>query len=282
MTSSSVATAVSADGIAVRYEVRGRGAPTLVFVHGWSCDRRYWNAQMDYFTDRHQVVAVDLAGHGESGLGRKAWTMPCFGADVVAVVKQLGLRRVLLIGHSMGGDVIVEAALRLPGRVSGLVWVDTYNSLGQTESDDRIEEFIAPFHADFVTCTRDFVTRLFRPGSDPELVEWVAADMSSAPPDVALDAIKYALANEPAAVAGLRAAAVPVTAINPDYRPTDVETLERHGVNVVLISGVGHFLMMEHPASFNRVLGETIERLEPEPATEHHARYGVQSRRSRP
>ena len=72
MTSSSVATAVSADGIAVRYEVRGRGAPALVFVHGWSCDRRYWNAQMDYFADRHQVVAVDLAGHGESGLGRTA------------------------------------------------------------------------------------------------------------------------------------------------------------------------------------------------------------------
>jgi hypothetical protein len=53
-------------------------------------------------------------------------------------------------------------------------------------------------------------------------------------------------------------------------------------VRVVLISGVGHFLMMENPASFNRVLGETIERLEAVPATEHHARYGVQSRRSRP
>jgi pimeloyl-ACP methyl ester carboxylesterase len=264
MTSTSVATALSTDGISVRYEVRGRGALALVFVHGWSCDRRYWNAQMDYFADRHQVVAVDLAGHGESGLGRKAWTMPCFGADVVAVVKQLGLRRMLLIGHSMGGDVIVEAALRLRGRVTGLVWVDTYNSLDETESDDRIEEFIAPFRADFVTSTRDFVTRMFLPGSDPDLVEWVAADMSSAPPEAALDAIKYAVANEPAAVAGLRDAAVPVTAINPDYRQTDVESMKRHGVRVVLMSGVGHFLMMEDPASFNRVLAQTIECLEAE------------------
>lgn len=264
-----MATAVSTDGIPVRYEVRGSGAPALVFVHGWSCDRRYWNAQMDYFADRHQVVAVDLAGHGESGLGRKAWTMPCFGADVVAVVKQLGLRRMLLIGHSMGGDVIVEAALRLPGRVTGLVWVDTYNSVGETEPDDRIEEFIAPFRADFVTCTRDFVTRMFLPGSDPQLVERVAADMSSAPPEVALDAIKYAVANEPAALAGLRDAAIPVTAINPDYRPTNVESLERHGVKVVLMSGVGHFLMMEDPASFNRVLADTIERLETEKHQSH-------------
>jgi pimeloyl-ACP methyl ester carboxylesterase len=264
MASFSVATAVSTDGIPVCYEVRGDGAPALVFVHGWSCDRRYWSAQVDYFADRHQVVAVDLAGHGDSGVGRKAWMMPCFGADIVAVVKPLGLRRMLLIGHSMGGDVIVEAALRLPGRVTGLVWVDTYSSLGETESDDQIEEFIAPFRADFVTCTRDFVTQMFPPGSDPELVEWIAADMSSAPPEVALDAIKYAVANEPAAVAGLRDAAVPVTAINPDYEPTDVESLERHGVKVVLVSGVGHFLMMEDPTSFNRVLGETIEHLEAE------------------
>jgi pimeloyl-ACP methyl ester carboxylesterase len=253
---------VSTDGIAVRYEVRGDGASALVFVHGWSCDRRYWHAQMDYFADRYKVVAVDLAGHGESGVGRKAWTMPCFGADVVAVVKQLGLRKMVLIGHSMGGDVIVEAALRLPGRVTGLVWVDTYRSLGEAESDDGIEEFIAAFRADFVTSTRDFVTRMFLPGSDPRLVEWVATDMSSAPPEVALGAIRYAVANEPAAVAGLRDAAVPVVAINPDYRSTDVESFERHGVKVVQISGVGHFPMMEDPASFNRILGETIERFE--------------------
>lgn len=149
------------------------------------------------------------------------------GADVVAVVTQLGLRRMLLVGHSMGGDVIVEAALRLLGRVTGLVWVDTYSSLGETETDDRIEEFIAPFRADFVTCTRDLVTRMFRPGSDPELVEWVATDMSSAPPEVALDAIKYAVANEPAAIAGPRYVAVPVVGINPDYRPPDQKATRR-------------------------------------------------------
>jgi pimeloyl-ACP methyl ester carboxylesterase len=74
----------SADGRPVHYEVHGNGAPPLVFVHGWSCDRTYRNGQVGYFADRHQVVAVDLAGHGESGLGRPAWTMPEFGNDVVA------------------------------------------------------------------------------------------------------------------------------------------------------------------------------------------------------
>src|SRR3954451_743382 len=102
-----MATAWSADDIPLHYEVHGGGAPALVFVHGWSCDTTYWRGQIGYFADRYQVVTVDLAGHGSSGLGRRAWTMPAFGADVAAVMATLGFPEMVLIGHSMGGDVIV-------------------------------------------------------------------------------------------------------------------------------------------------------------------------------
>jgi pimeloyl-ACP methyl ester carboxylesterase len=50
-----------------------------------------------------------------------------------------------------------------------------------------------------------------------------------------------------------------VFAINPDYRPTDIEALRKHGVATVLMPGVGHFPMMEDPVTFNRLLGEVIE-----------------------
>ena len=249
----------SADGVQVHYEVHGNGAPALVFVHGWSCDRGYWRGQVGHFADRYQVVTIDLAGHGESGLGRQSWTMPAFGADVAAVVEQLGLRETVLVGHSMGGDVIVEATLRLPDRVAGLVWVDTYRTLDETDSAGPPENFFTPFREDFVTATRDFVRRMFTPGSDAELAEWVAADMSAAPPEVALDAMRHALTAEHGTIAALRDVTAPVVAINPDWRPTDVDALARHGVRAVLVSGVGHFVMMEDPAAFNRVLGETID-----------------------
>ena len=133
----------SADGIPVHFEVEGAGEPALVFVHGWSCDRTYWSAQIDHFAATHEVVAVDLAGHGESGGGRREWTMPAFGGDVVAVIEKLGLREVVLIGHSMGGDVIVEVALALPERIAGLVWVDVYRTLGGVDTPEEIEEFVA-------------------------------------------------------------------------------------------------------------------------------------------
>ncbi len=248
----------SSDGVPVCFEVHGAGTPALVFVHGWSCDRSYWRGQLDYFAGRHQVVAIDLAGHGESGSGRQAWTMSAFGGDVVAVVEELALGEMVLVGHSMGGDAIVEAALRLPGRVAGLVWVDVYNTLGETSTREENEEFVAPFREDFVTHTRGFVRKMFVPGADPDLVEWVAADMSSAPAEVALGAMEHSINNDGPILAELQALTAPIVEINPDYQPTDIEALQRYGVETVLMPGVGHFLMMENPDAFNRLLAESI------------------------
>ena len=250
--------AVSADGLAIHYDVHGNGSPSLVFVHGWSCDRTYWGGQVDYFAERHQVVTIDLAGHGESDTGRESWTMPAFGGDVVAVMERLGLRSTVLIGHSMGGDVIVEAALRLPGRVAGLVWADTYNTLGDPITDDELKAFAAPFREDFVPATRALVRNMFLASSDPELVERVVNDMSSAPPDIAVDALEHAVGNSGPILAALSQLTMPVVAINPGDRPTDVEALRRHGVRAVLMPGVVHFLMMEDPETFNRLLEEAI------------------------
>ena len=109
----------SADGTSISYEVYGAGEPTLVFVHGWSCDARYWRAQVPHFSRKHRVVVLDLAGHGHSGSSRTRYTMGSFGEDVRAVTQASGGSRVILIGHSMGGTVIVEAARLMPDRVIG-------------------------------------------------------------------------------------------------------------------------------------------------------------------
>ena len=259
-TRSTADTVTSADGIRVVYEAHGEGTPALVFVHGWSCDRSYWAGQLHPFSRQFRVVAVDLAGHGESGLGREAWTMGAFGGDVAAVVDKLGLERMILIGHSMGGDVIVEAARRLPGRVAGLVWVDTYKQLGTPRTAEQRQAMLAPFRANFVKTTRAFVQGMFPPTADRSLVERVAADMSVAPPAVALGAIESAMSFDREIPPALQELNLPVVAINPDYQPTDTASMERHRVEVVVMSGVGHFLMMEDPERFNRLLRTTIDK----------------------
>ena len=248
----------SSDGIPLSFEVHGSGTPAPVFVHGWSCDRRYWRGQLAAFADRHQVVAVDLAGHGESGGGRQRWTMAAFGDDVAAVVRHLGLGEVVLIGHSMGGDVVVETALRLGGQVLGVVWADTYDTLGDPPTREELEEFVGPFREDFVAAARAFVRRISGP-APADLVEWVAADMSAAPPEAAIEVMEHAVGNEPAVLAALPKLTAPVVAINAGHRPTDSEALRRHGVQAVVMPGVGHFLMLEDPGSFNRLLGAVVD-----------------------
>jgi pimeloyl-ACP methyl ester carboxylesterase len=251
----------SPDGIPIAYEVVGDGSPTIVFVHGWSCDRSYWRHQMNAFPDR-TVVAVDLAGHGDSGSGRSSWTMPGFGSDVVAVVDQLGRDDLVLVGHSMGGDVILEAALLLESRVKGLVWIDTYRSLGEPPDPAAFEAFLAPFRLDFPGQTKAFVRGLFAPSVDPALVEWAASDMAAAPPAIAIDAMSHAMTNEEAAIRALSRLSAPVTAVNPDYRPTDQQSLRRHRVTPLILTNVSHFLMLEDPAQFNRALAAIVARLD--------------------
>jgi pimeloyl-ACP methyl ester carboxylesterase len=145
--------------------------------------------------------------------------------------------------------------------VAGLIWVDTYKQLGAGRSPEQVEALVARLRADFPDSTRAFVRGMFLPSSDRALVERVAADMSSAPPEVALGAVENALSYSREMPRALQELKLPVIAINPDNAPTDVASMERNGVEVVVMPGLGHFPMMEDPERFNRVLAAAIEKL---------------------
>ena len=134
-----MAKAMSPSGVSIAYDVHGKGNPALVFVHGWSCDRGYWKGQLQPFSKRYTVLGVDLGGHGLSGDQRSSWTIQEFGSDVATVVEAARLDQVVLIGHSMGGDVIVEAARLLKNRVLGLIWVDVYKKLEPSRSPEKVK-----------------------------------------------------------------------------------------------------------------------------------------------
>jgi pimeloyl-ACP methyl ester carboxylesterase len=251
--------AIAPDGVPIHFQVQGAGAPALVFVHGWCCNRGYWEEQLGHFARQYQVVAVDLAGHGESGLQRDAWTMPAFGGDVAAVVEKLELDQVVLIGHSMGGPVIVEAARRIPHRVTGLVGVDTWRTLGYIHSEQEIANLLAPFRANFPETAAGYVRQMFIPSSDPALAERIVSQMAAAPPAVAIGAMEANRRNDQNLMAGLRELKAPVIAINSDYRPCNVAAAEELGIKLAFMSGVGHFVMMEDAGTFNRLLADAIE-----------------------
>jgi pimeloyl-ACP methyl ester carboxylesterase len=257
----------SRDGVEiahVTHACRGPGGgPTVALVHGWLGNRSYWDSQVGPLTERYDVIALDLGGHGESGLGRSDWDLEAFGDDVVAVVRAVDPERVVLVGHSMGGDAVTFAARELGSRVAAVVWVDAFRSLGHEKpaSPQAVEAFVAPFREDFDRAIDEFVGRLLPAGVDPALRERVAVDMKAAHREVALGSIGYALNREPAILAALRQVEAPVVALNPGDGSTDAESLRRHGVEPVLLDGVGHFPMLEDPVMLSQVLTTTLASL---------------------
>lgn len=255
-------TAKGADGVAIHYDRAGQGKPALVFVHGWSCDRSFWSNQFDAFAGQYTVVRIDLAGHGDSGTDRDDFSIKSFGADVASVVVAEELYDVVLIGHSMGGSVVVDAARRLGDRVSLVVAVDALQETGlKPMSKKESEKLWSPFREDFRTLTSGFVrAELFLPSSPPDLVNQVATDMASADPVIALKAGNGLTTwNHKKGIKAIRN--TPLVLINSDYRPTDRDAItDLHpGARVSIVSGTGHFPMMEDPATFNNTLGVILE-----------------------
>jgi len=245
----------SADGVPIHFTMRGNGDTALVFVHCWSCDSSYWQGQMDYFAADYRVVAIDLAGHGQSGMGRKDYTISGFADDVEHVIDSLDLKKVILVGHSMGGSVIIETALRMPERVSGLVAVDSFETKFQWPPENKIAEVLAPFKSDFYKTTYQMVKSMFAPTADPVIVQHIADDMASAPPEVGISALtnifKWVSGDYQKQRSRLKSPLIHINAAQTN-KPSAAE-------KVIVVQNVGHFIPQEAPDRFNAALKQALQ-----------------------
>ena len=255
--------ALSKDNTPISFEIYGSGEPTLIFVHGWSCDARYWRAQIPYFSSRYRVVALDLAGHGHSGMTRSQYSMLAFGEDVKAVTEATGTNQAILSGHSMGGSVIAEAARLMPDQVIGLIGVDTLGNIEYPMTPKELTKMLAPFEKDFHKGTREFAEQMILPSMNPQLREWILSDMSAAPPDVALSAFKSMMlqyiSGEAAKI--FDEILIPVVSVNSDMWPINYEANRRHmlSFHAIVLKGADHFLMLDRPEKFNHSLESAIQ-----------------------
>jgi len=252
----------SKDGTLISYEIYGTREPTLVFVHGWSCDARYWRAQLPYFSKKHRVVMIDLAGHGHSGSARSEYTMKAFGEDVQTVTEATDSRSVILVGHSMGGSVIAEAARLMPTRVIGLIGIDTLENIEYPMTREELGQMITPLEKDFVKESRQFVGEMISSQTDPQLCEWILSDMSAALPAVALSAMKEMMSQY---ITGELAKIfdeirIPVVTVNGDLWPINYEANRRHmfSFDAIVLKEADHFLMMNRAEEFNMALEKAI------------------------
>ena len=254
--------AIGADGVHVQYHVYGQSEPALVFIHGWSCDSNYWREQVPLFKQKYTIITVDLAGHGGTDSNRTDWSMARYGQDVATAVAAVPNQQLILVGHSMGGPVALEAARLLKKRVIGIIGVDTFKSIGgPIPTTAQLDAIVKPFEANFIGHTRDVVSKyFFAPGGNAQLAQKVAYDMSLSPPQVAIPSMRAVMSYDYAAP--LKEIEAPIVAINSDLGEPMNELRIRKVLprfRAVVIPGDGHFLMMEDPARFNPALEAEVQ-----------------------
>jgi pimeloyl-ACP methyl ester carboxylesterase len=256
---SATGTANSADGTPIHYTVHGRGEPVLVLVHGWAMDETLWAGQVPGLAADHRVVTLDLAGHGRSGRSRTDWTIASLGEDVKAVVDAVDLRRLILVGHSMGGMVALEAARRLGDRVAGIVLVDILLDVEEHTPPEEVEAFAGKLRADYKGTTTFMSNEyLFAPATPAAVRERVLAQGTSMDPGTSIALLRSAWSYD--AVPALREIKAPVRAVNADKFPTNVEANRRHmpGYQAEIVAGSGHYPMLEAPERFDAALARVL------------------------
>jgi pimeloyl-ACP methyl ester carboxylesterase len=251
--------------VRIDYEARGPGEPAIVFIHCWCGSRAFWKGQIDLFADERKVVAFDLPGHGTSGRDRKEWSVAGLGADVQAVVEALGLKEVILVGHSMGGPVALDVARRLPGRVRGIVAVDTLHNAEFVWSRERMDAIAMRFETDWDATMRTMVPQMFASGADPALPEWVIARAGETDRSAAIALMRSFGSLDLKQM--FQDARVPIRAINAALPPpmgmeTVVDINRKYAeFEAVIMDDVGHYPMLEKPAGFNAHLRHSVGEL---------------------
>jgi pimeloyl-ACP methyl ester carboxylesterase len=251
------------DGNKVHYKSVGQGAQALVLVHGWTCDLTAWRYQVPAFAGKIRLILVDLPGHGMSDKPRVDYTMNLFARAIDAVLKDAGVRKALLVGHSLGTPVVRQYYRQFRQKTIGLVAVD--GALRQMIADpSQIQQFVGRFEGpDYKENLGRAFDSMFAPETPADLRESVKAVSLATPQHVVVSAMRGMMdpdiwKNDPIGVP-----LMVINAKNPmwteDYQAYVRKLCPKARLQVM--EGVGHFLMMEKPAEFNRLLASFLAEL---------------------
>ena len=249
--------ATTLDGMQIHSSIEGKGPKTVILVHGWTCDESSWDSQIPAFAKNYRVITLDLPGHGKSGAPKDGkFTLELFAQAVEAVRSEAKAERVVLVGHSMGTPVIVQYARMYPQHVAALIFVDggvmapTAN-LGTSFAD----QFGGP---NGLKARETLIRSMFSSATTPEMQTHILSMMLRAPVETAVGAIKavFASSNGKDEICTL-----PVLGLYADKsRSGNTEYMKTHfpKMDYREIPGTGHFLMMERPEEFNRLVLELL------------------------
>ncbi len=243
------------DDVRIHYTSYGAGEKAILFVHGWSSDETVWKKQASALAGTVRVITVDLPGHGQSDQPEISYTMDYYARALDAVLRDAGVTKAVLVGHSNGTSVVRQFYRRFPDKTAGLVVVDgTLRPMGSAE---EMEKFIAPFRApNYAETAGKFIDGITAPMKDPAERDAVKTMMLRTPQRVAVSEFEATL--DPA-IWKPDKIGVPVLVVlakstfwTPDYEQYVRGLAPR--LEYETFDAVSHFLMLDKPAEFNAAL----------------------------
>jgi pimeloyl-ACP methyl ester carboxylesterase len=237
----------------------GREGIPVVFVHGLGGDRRVWAAQLDHLWRTRRAVAIDLRGHGESDPAPElsdGFTMEAFARDVEAVVRALGFRKYVLVGHSMGGAVIGAQAGLHPREVAGLLFVDAVGDLRQIPRPGLASWLEGFSEESYDAYWPAWLGEMLAPAK-PEVREQVRNTFAATPQAVVRESVTSIPSYDP--IPALTSYGGPMLAVvTPENnRPFSLQNAVP-GLPSRVVEGTSHWIMMDSPEAFNAILDEFL------------------------
>ncbi|NCU32279.1 MAG: alpha/beta fold hydrolase [Candidatus Moranbacteria bacterium] len=126
--------------VEINYYQLGKGNTTLLFLHGWCIDKTYWNNQINHFSKQYATLAIDLPGFGKSTANRQHWTIEEYAEDVNSLIDSFHLKNVVLIGHSMSGEIMIQTAMLNNQNIIGLIGVDNFKALDVEFTPEQMKQ----------------------------------------------------------------------------------------------------------------------------------------------
>lgn len=243
---------------------RGQGAPDVLLLHGWVVSGEVWRPVLDRWPDTGagRLIAVDLRGTGWSGKPPTGYTCDDHARDVCALIDALELRDLVLVGHSMGGQIAQRVALERPASLARLVLVCPVPASGAPMPDAQI----AALHAlgGHEQGVRQVISMLMVRDVDPAALDRLvlaASATSRAAYHEAFDA--WRTADFGARLAGVTTPTTVIAAERDAALPPDVvraTTADRiPGAAYLELPECGHYPQLEAPDLLTRVLREQVE-----------------------
>ena len=243
----------------VHYKSIGDGKTAVVFVHGWCCDNTVWADQVAALAGKVRTIALDLPGYGKSDKPKTPYTMDLFADGVDAVLKDAGVEKAVLVGHSMGTPVVRQVYRKVPDKVAALVFVD--GSLRPFTTDKaQAEQFLSMFKEEtFKEVAPKFLSGML-PAADAALKERVEKLVAAADPAVAISSMKNMMDDkwwkeDPVKVPS-QALMAPSPFWTDDYKAFVKKLVP--DLDYREFPGTGHFFFLEKPKEFNAALIEFL------------------------